>query len=136
MTNNDNFIKVAVCGAHMSGLSLNHQLLNLQSEFVSKEKTAPFYKLYKLPGFEPPRPGLVRVHTDGHAIELEVWQIPLDKYGIFVAGIPSPLGIGTLDLENGESLQGFLCEGFAVSAAEDISNYGGWRNFLENYKPS
>ena len=94
-------------------------------------RTAPVYRFYALPGTTPPKPGLVRV-TDapGHCIELEIWDMPAAHYGSFVAGIPAPLGIGTLDLEDGTKVQGFLCESFAVAGATDISSFGGWRAYM------
>lgn len=125
------FIEVAVCGAHMSGLPLNHQLLLLNAEFVEKTKTAPKYKLYRLAGFTPIRPGLVRVNNGGASIELEVWKLPIEKYGTFVAGVPAPLGFGTLELVTGSNVIGFLCEAYATEGATDISHYGSWRDYLE-----
>lgn len=133
-SSNNKMMKVAVCGAHMSGLPLNGQLTDLGGEFVEKTKTAPNYRLYKLRGFNPPRPGLVRVNQDGTCIKLEVWQLPLEKYGIFVASVPSPLGFGTLVLEDGQQVQGFLCEAYATEDAEDISEFGGWRNFISKFQ--
>jgi allophanate hydrolase len=125
------YVEVAVCGAHMSGLPLNHQLTNLQGELVKKTRTAPFYKLYKLKGFEPARPGLLRVTEQGSAIELEVWKIPVNNYGKFVAGVPAPLGFGRLILEDGTEVQGFVCEAYATLDAEDLSKLGGWRAYIE-----
>ena len=124
------YVEVAVCGAHMSGLPLNHQLTNLQGELLAKSKTAPLYKLFKLNGFEPPRPGLVRVLEGGSEIDLEIWRLPINNYGKFVAGVPAPLGFGRLILEDGKEVQGFLCEAYATADAIDISQYGSWRNFL------
>ena len=131
MTDNQKFIDVAVCGAHMSGLPLNHQLLLLGAEFVLKTKTAPKYKLFKLAGFTPIRPVLIRVNNGGAAIELEVWRLPIEKYGTFVAEVPAPLGFGTLELETGASVIGFLCEAYATEGALDISHYGSWKTFIE-----
>jgi len=125
-------INVAVCGAHMSGLPLNHQLLELGGQFVEKTKTAPNYRLYKLAGFVPPRPGLVRVTQDGAAIKLEVWQLPIENYGTFVASVPAPLGFGTLLLEDGSQVQGFLCEAYATQDATDITDFGSWRHFIQH----
>ena len=73
---------------------------------------------------------MVRDAQNGSAIELEVWRLPVSAYGSFVAGIPSPLGIGQVELENGEWVQGFVCESWAVQGAEEISQLGGWRAFL------
>jgi allophanate hydrolase len=49
--------------------------------------------------------------------------------GSFVDGIPPPLGIGTVELEDGEQVRGFVCEGYAVAGARDISALGSWRKF-------
>lgn len=123
-------IKVAVCGAHMRGLPLNPQLLALGGELVQTTTTSPNYQLFKLNGFSPERPGLLRVEKGGHAIELEIWQLPIENYGKFVASVPMPLGFGTLTLADGNTVQGFLCESYATLNAVDISLFGGWRAYL------
>ena len=118
-----------MCGAHMSGLPLNHQLTERGARLVRTCRTAPRYRLYALAGFTPPRPGMVRADSGGHAIEVEVWAVPTDAVGSFVDGIPPPLGIGTVELEDGEQVRGFVCEGYAVAGAKDISALGSWRRF-------
>lgn len=124
-------ITVAVVGAHLSGMPLNYQLIERQSRLVAKTRTAPDYRFYALPGTVPPKPGLVRVDAGaGTRIEVELWDMPLAHYGSFVAAIPSPLGIGTLQLEDGRSVQGFICESQAVQGAQDISHLGGWRAYM------
>lgn len=131
MTNNQTFIQVAVCGAHMTGLPLNTQLTSLGGTFIEETTTAPVYKLYKLNGFTPARPGLLRVVSGGAAITLEVWQLPIENYGTFVSGVPAPLGFGTLTLNDGRAVNGFLCEHYATLNAIDISHLGGWRHYLK-----
>ena len=126
----NNMIQVAVCGAHMSALPLNSQLTALGGEFVKATHTSPDYQLFKLNGFNPPRPGLLRVLQNGSPIALEIWQLPIENYGKFVAGVPSPLGFGTLTLADGSQVQGFMCEAYATEDAINISHLGGWRNFL------
>ncbi len=123
-------MKLAVCGAHLSGLPLNWQLAQLGATLDRATKTAPTYKLYALPGTTPPKPGLVRVIEGGSQIEVEVWNVPVAGYGHFVANIPAPLGIGTINLEDGSSVQSFLCETTAVQSAREVTAYGGWRAFL------
>jgi allophanate hydrolase len=123
-------VLLAVCGAHLSGLPLNPQLTQLGARLVRATRTAPHYQFYALPGTTPPKPGLVRVNNGGASIEVEVWELPADAYGRFVAAIPTPLGIGTLTLENGETVQGFICEACAVESARNITEFGGWRTFL------
>lgn len=126
-------IHIAVCGAHMSGLPLNTQLTSIGGKLIKQTTTAPYYHLYKLAGFIPARPGLLRVNNGG-AIALEVWEIPMLYYGAFVAGIPAPLGIGTIELADGSQVQGFLCEAYATMDAENITCCGGWRGYLSQIK--
>lgn len=127
---NDGFVDVAVCGAHMSGLPLNGQLTSRGGWLVEATRTSPHYRLYALPGGPPFRPGLVRVEEGGAAVEIEVWRLPMERFGDFVAGIPAPLGIGRLRTAANEETCGFLCEGAGVSGAEDITHHGGWRAYL------
>ena len=121
--------RVAVCGAHLSGLPLNHQLTERGAYLLEATKTSEHYQLYALPGGPPYRPGLVR-SDQGAAIEIEVWAISLEQFGSFVAGIPAPLGIGMLETGSGEWLQGFVCESYALTAAKDISGLGSWRKYI------
>ena len=122
-------VRVAVCGAHMSGLPLNPQLTERGARLARSCRTAAKYRLYALDGFSPARPGLMRCEP-GSAIEVEVWEVPVEAFGSFVDGIPAPLAIGTLELEDGEQLRGFLCEAYAATSARDISQLGGWRTYL------
>lgn len=124
-------IKLAVVGAHLSGLPLNPQLTTAGGQMVWSGQTAPHYRLYALPNTVPPKPGLVRVNTHGAAIALEVWELTATEFGRFVAGVPSPLCIGSVELASGESVKGFLCETAALNGAEDITHHGGWRAFLQ-----
>jgi allophanate hydrolase len=123
-------ILVAVCGAHLEGLPLNHQLTSRDAALVSRTRTAPRYKFFALPGGPPHRPGLVKVADGGGAIEIEVWSVPSDRFGSFVAGIPAPLGIGRVELENGVQVPGFVCEAYATVGATDITAFRGWRDYL------
>jgi allophanate hydrolase len=124
-------VKLAVVGAHLSGQPLNHQLTDRSAKLVRTCKTAGCYRLFALPGTTPPKPGLLRVDSGGGAIELEVWEMSPEAFGTFVAAIPPPLGIGTIQLEDGELVKGFLCESYALTGAADITHFGGWRNFIK-----
>lgn len=127
-------ITIAVVGAHLSGQPLNHQLTNRGASLVSLTRTAPIYNLYALSNTTPPKPALVKTDLEGYAIEVEVWKIAIAKFGEFVVEVPAPLGIGTTILENGEMVKGFICESWAIADARDISNFGGWRTYLESLK--
>jgi allophanate hydrolase len=124
---------LAVCGAHMSGLPLNHELTSRGARFRKATRTAPRYALYALPGGPPRRPGLCRSDDgNGASIALELWALPKSALGEFLAGIPSPLVIGNIELEDGLLVKGFLCESSGLGSAEDISVLGGWRSYLDS----
>jgi allophanate hydrolase len=123
------FLPVAVVGAHLSGQKLNHELVALGARLRRTTRTAPEYRLYALP--DGKRPGLIRRPGAGVAIEVEVWDVPSAVAGAFLATIAPPLGLGTVVLEDGGSVTGFLCEAHAVEGARDISEFGGWRAALK-----
>jgi allophanate hydrolase len=130
-------VRVAVVGAHLSGMPLNGQLTERGATLVSRTHTAPVYRLYALPNTTPPKPGLLRVAPgEGGRIEIEVWEMPLAEYGSFVALVPAPLSIGSLQLADGSSVQGFLCEPLALQGAADITHLGGWRAYLASTAPA
>jgi allophanate hydrolase len=129
------WIKLAVVGAHLSGQPLNHQLTALGARLVRTCRTSSHYRLFALSGTTPPKPGLIRTSGGGGVPqEVEVWQMSAAAFGTFVAAIPPPLGIGTIQLEDGELVKSFLCEQYATTGARDISSFGGWRKFLASSK--
>ncbi len=123
-------VELAVVGAHLSGMTLNHELTSRGGIFVRKTTTEPTYRLFALPGGPPPRPGLMRTNQIGNAIETEVWALSREAFGDFVSSIPAPLGIGTVKLGDGTSVKGFLCEPVAIDGARDISSFGSWRAYI------
>jgi allophanate hydrolase len=124
-------IRIAICGAHMSGLPLNHTLTGRGAAFVRTDTSAPDYTFHALPGAGVARPGMVRTQPgQGAAIALELWDMPLPAFGGFMKTISSPLGIGTLTLSDGSTAQGFLCEAIAVTGAQDITDLADWRKYL------
>jgi allophanate hydrolase len=122
------YVPVAVVGAHLSGQPLNHELVALGARLRRAIRTAPEYRLFALP--DGKRPGLIRRPGDGVAIEVDVWDVPSEKLGIFAAGIAAPLGLGKVRLQDGSEVTGFLCETHATEDARDISRFGGWRGWL------
>jgi allophanate hydrolase len=127
----DGAVALAVVGAHLSGMPLNHELRSHQAQFLETIPTAPDYRLYALAGTTPPKPGLLRVAPKcGSAMEVEVWAMPTEPFGRFVAAVPPPFSIGSIKLADGRVVKGFLVEAEAVNGARDISNFGGWRNFV------
>ena len=132
---------LAVVGAHLSGEPLNHQLTDRGARLVRTTSTAPVYRLHALPT-RPPKPGLVRTVDAQHAdegageIELEVWELDDAALGSFLAGVPAPLCLGTVELVDGTSVLGFLCEELATRGCPDITSTGGWRAYLRSTTPT
>lgn len=124
-------VELAVVGAHLSGQPLNSQLLQRGARLQRTCRTASNYRLFALRDSSPPKPGLVRDDDfNGHGIEVEIWAIPEDQFGGFVAAVPAPMVIGTATLDTGEPVKCFLCEPYAVSKGPEISGFGGWRTYL------
>lgn len=120
---------VAVCGAHLSGMPLNGQLIERAARLREVTHTADSYRLFALPGGPPKRPGMMRTE-EGVSIEVEVYDIPLVHVGSFLAGIPQPLGLGQIELQSGEWVTGFICEPCGIDGATDVSHFGGWRGYI------
>jgi allophanate hydrolase len=122
---------LVVVGAHLSGQPLNWQLTQRSARCVRACRTDRGYRLYALDRTDPPKPGLVRdPQFSGPGIEVEVWAVPEDRFGGFVAAVPPPLGIGSAVLEDGQTVKCFICEPYAVADAKEITNFGGWRGYL------
>lgn len=125
-------LPVVVCGAHLDGLALNHQLRQRGATLCETTRSAPHYCLYALA--DGKRPGMVRDRERGAAIAVEVWELPHAEVGSFLAGIPAPLGLGKVELEDGRWLTGFICEEYGLQGAKDITAFGGWRAWLTQQK--
>jgi allophanate hydrolase len=123
------YVPLAVCGAHLNGQPLNYQLTDAGAFLIETTTTAPNYRLYALRGTVPAKPGLVRAQQ-GAQIDLEVWAVPQDRFGRFVAAVPAPLAIGTCILASGRNVKSFVCEPSAIENAEEITHLGGWRSYI------
>jgi allophanate hydrolase len=123
-------LPIAVVGAHLAGLPLNGQLTERGATLREATTTAPHYRLFALPNTAPPKPGLLRVADGGAAIAVEIWDLPIAAVGSFLALIPPPLGLGSLELADGRHVHGFVCEAHALAGARDVTAFGGWRAFL------
>jgi allophanate hydrolase len=125
-------IAVAVLGAHLTGQPLNGQLTDRGARLLKTCRTAPGYRFYAIEGAIA-KPGLIRDESfAGPGIEVEVWAVPEDKFGSFVAAVPPPLGIGNAVLDDGETVKCFICEPYAIAGAREITAFGGWRKYLES----
>ncbi|KAF4976777.1 hypothetical protein FZEAL_6610 [Fusarium zealandicum] len=126
------YIPIAVVGAHLSGFLLNKDLVSRGAKLATTTKTSAAYRLFALETeCGPKKPGLQRM-TPGHEgakIEVEVWNLPKGSLASFMATIPSPLAIGSIELVDGSWVQGFVCEPSGLANATDITTHGGWRAY-------
>ncbi len=122
-------VTLAVVGAHLAGQPLHWQLTDRKARFLESTRTAAGYRLFAL-DTTPPKPGLIRDPAGAGGIAVELWELDFAAFGSFTADIPPPLGIGTLTLDDGRQVKGFICEPYAVAGARDITDFGGWRNWL------
>jgi allophanate hydrolase len=124
-------VAMAVVGAQLSGQPLNLDLTERRARLLKSCRTAPGYRLYALDTTRLPKAGLVRDDEfHGPGIEVEVWAVPEEQFGGFVAGVPAPLGIGNAVLDDGTSVKCIICEPYAVAGATEITRFGGWRHYL------
>jgi allophanate hydrolase len=123
-------VKLAVVGAHLAGMPLHWQLTSREARLVAATKTAPAYKLYAMAETTPPKPALIHVGDGGSAILVEVYELDFEAFGSFTAEVPAPLAIGTVTLEDGTSVKGFVAEPRALNGATDITELGGWRAYI------
>jgi allophanate hydrolase len=123
-------VHLAVVGAHLRGQPLNAQLTDQGAELVATTTTSPRYRLYRLEGGPPLRPGLERVGSGGRSIDVEVWAVSPDGLGRVLAAVAPPLGIGSVELADGRWVKGFICETHGLADATDITTFAGWRRYL------
>jgi allophanate hydrolase len=123
-------VKLAVVGAHLAGMPLHWQLTSREAKLLARTRTAAAYKLYAMANSTPPKPALIHAGADGSQIEVEVYELPVAAFGSFVVEVPAPLAIGTVTLEDGSSVKGFVAEPRAIEGAQDITALGGWRAYI------
>ena len=127
------FIDVVVCGAHLSGMILNHQLTERGGLLKKTTESSASYRMYTVPG-KVERPAMIRDEENGEALAVEVWSLPIAEFGSFVQGITQPLGIGKVELASGEYVSGFISEGYAKKLGQDITQFKGWRAYQAQSK--
>lgn len=127
-------MSIAVVGAHLKGFPLNQDLIHRGAKFTTEAMTSPRYRLYAIKSnLGHSKPGLERICDDseGESINLEIWDLPTTALASFMDTIPSPLGIGRIELLDGSWVHGFICEPIGLVDAVDITSFGGWRAYTK-----
>ncbi|MEV6274479.1 allophanate hydrolase [Nocardia sp. NPDC051832] len=128
----DHGVDLAVFGAHLRGQPLHWQLEEIGARFAGEIRTTDAYRLTALDTV-PPKPGLVR-HGAGLGAPIlgELFRVSPAGLGGFLAALPAPMALTSIELSDGRSVIGFACTYDAAQAATDITSYGGWKAFLQN----
>lgn len=122
-------VELAVCGAHLKGYPLHHQLEELGAQFAEATATAPDYRMFAFTTGGIAKPGLIRDAEKGGPIYLEIYRLTHEAFGRFVQNVPAPLGIGKVTLADGRAVSGFIAEPVVAEIGEEITVLGDWRKF-------
>ena len=122
-------IALAVNGTLMRGLELNNNLLAVGATFVREATTEPTYRLFSI---DDVHPAMMRVKTGGVAIALEIWAVPPAGLTEILLKEPPGLCIGKVRLADGAEVLGVVGESICCQSGKDITQYGGWRNYITN----
>ena len=137
-TSGESLQDLVIVGAHLRGFPLNYQLLEVNATFHQLTTTVNSYQLFELPSSNKIRkPGLRRVLSveKGSSIEVEVWKVTDQALGSLMKLIPPPLAIGSVELEDGSWVKGFVCEAWGFEGARNITSFGGWKNYITSSTP-
>ncbi|MDJ0572895.1 MAG: hypothetical protein QNJ53_28180 [Pleurocapsa sp. MO_192.B19] len=122
-------IELAVNGTLMRGLELNNNLLAVGATFVREAITEPTYRLFSIGDVHP---AMMRVKTGGVAIAVEVWAVPPAGLAQILLNEPPGLCIGKVRLDDGSEILGVVGESICCENGKEITQYGGWRNYIAN----
>ena len=117
-------VPLVVVGAHRKGQPLAPQLEELGAAWDGPVRTAARYRMVSLDTV-PPKPGVYR-SDDGAALVGERWLVSPAGLGAFLAALPEPMLLGSIELADGSKAVGFACDAVAAAGGEDITRYGDW----------
>lgn len=125
----ENSIPLAVNGTLMRGLELNGNLLAIDATFLKEAQTEPAYRIWSIGDRHP---AMLRVREGGVAVAIEVWNIPINGLATLLMQEPPGLSIGKVRLSDGEEVLGVLGEPILCENQREITEFGGWRAYLES----
>ena len=124
-------VLLAVNGTLMRGLELNPNLLAVGTIFISETTTEPAYRLWSI---HDRHPAMIRVKTDGVAVDVEVWAVPPAGLASILLKEPPGLSIGKVKLADGSEILGVLGEPVLCEGQKEITSFGGWRAYTAGHK--
>lgn len=128
-----NEVLLAVNGSLMRGLELNINLLNVNADFVEESTTIDRYRLWSI---DDKYPAMLRDLNKGNRISLELWALSPDALLEVLEQEPPGLCMGKIELVDNAWVFGVLGEPYICRDQLEITEWGGWRNFLDRKLPS
>jgi hypothetical protein len=125
-------VNLAVNGTLMRGLELNGNLLAVGATFVRETQTESAYRVWSI---DDRYPAMLRVREGGVAIALEVWAVPVEGLTTILLQEPPGLCIGKVRLFDGEVVLGVLGEPICCENGHEITQWGGWRAYMNSLQP-
>ncbi|UTT69852.1 allophanate hydrolase [Arthrobacter sp. DNA4] len=117
-------VPLVVVGAHRKGQPLAQQLEERGAFWDGPVRTAARYRMVSL-DTAPPKPGVYR-SDDGAELVGERWLLSPAALGTFLASLPEPMLLGSIQLADGSTAVGFACDAVAAERGEDITAWGDW----------
>lgn len=120
-------VELFVNGTLMRGDILHRNMVG--ARFIAEARTAPRYRLYSMGDVHP---GMIDADADGVSVSGELYEVELEHLERIVASEPPGLGVGVVELADGDRRLGIFWVAPEVPhTAIDISEYGGWRAYRE-----
>lgn len=120
-------VKLAVNGTLMRGLELHPNLVSVGARFAREAQTIPTYRLWSIGDRHP---AMVRASSGGTSVAVEVYEISPQGLASVLLKEPPGLSIGKVTLSDGEEMLGVLGEPVLCESQREITEYGGWRNYI------
>jgi hypothetical protein len=117
---------LAVNGTLMQGQPTNFILIAAGAAFVRDARTAPVYRLWNVVGKHP---AMLRAGQGGASIALELWELTPAQMITVLEKEPPGLVMGWVLLADGSSVLGVLAEPYLLAGCEEITHFGGWREY-------
>ena len=132
MTANKKYI-LAVNGTLMRGLELEGNLKQAGALFIKESKTEKSYRLYSI---NDQYPAMIKVANGGNTVDVELYEISEEGLKDVLSKEPPGLTIKEIALIDGSLIQGVVGLEEITKGQKEITEYGGWRNYLANRKPN
>lgn len=123
-------VELIAFGTHLRGQPDNGELTRFGARFAGFVETSPRYRMVALPGSSP-RAGVFAA-AGGARLLAERWLISPAALSGFATQLPAPLTLGGVELADGRTATGILCEPAAAAEGTDVTAFGCWRAYLRH----